>query len=164
MDRDNDTLHTFIVDKITDMTSDAMKPFFEMSTEIHEALHRLVQGHYKRDATGEEYFRFLTSNRPNNNNVAVTFGAACRQCLRSDSPSGRFIWVYPPEEYIRHVSDLVCFTLEDRPDNNSSTRLLPSFLRISVEPSSSTNNLVLDRKSTRLNSSHWLQSRMPSSA
>ena len=40
------------------MTSNAMKPFFEMSSEIHDALHRLVQEHYKRDATGEEYFQF----------------------------------------------------------------------------------------------------------
>ena len=54
VDRDNETLHTFIVNKITDMTTDAMKPFFEMSSEIREALHRLVQGHYKHDATGEE--------------------------------------------------------------------------------------------------------------
>ena len=119
VDRDNETLHTFIVNKITDMTTDAMKPFFEMSSEIRDALHRLVQEHYKRDATGEEYFRFLTSHRPNNSNVAITFGAACRQCLHSDSPSGCFIWVYPPEEFVCHVLDLVCFTLKDRPDNES---------------------------------------------
>ena len=77
VDRDNETLHTFIVHKITDMTTDAMKPFFEMSSEICKALHHLVQEHYKRDATGEEYFRFLTSHRPNNSNIAITFGAAC---------------------------------------------------------------------------------------
>ena len=38
VDRDNDLLHTFIVNKITDMTADAMKPFFEVSSEIREAL------------------------------------------------------------------------------------------------------------------------------
>ena len=83
VDRDNETLHTFIVDKITDMTTNAMKPFFEMSSEIRDALHRLVQEHYKRDATGEEYFRFLTSHCPNNSNVALTFGAACARYANS---------------------------------------------------------------------------------
>ena len=34
VDHDNETLHTFIVNKITDMTADAMKPFFEVSSDI----------------------------------------------------------------------------------------------------------------------------------
>ena len=38
VDRDNELLHTFIVNKITDMTADAMKPFFQVSSEIREAL------------------------------------------------------------------------------------------------------------------------------
>ena len=38
VDRDNDALHTFIVNKITDMTSEAMKPLFTMTSEIHDAL------------------------------------------------------------------------------------------------------------------------------
>ena len=132
VDRDNDLLHTFIVNKITDMTADAMKPFFEVSSEIREALQRLVHEHYKRDATGEGYFQFLTSQRPNNSNVALSFGAACQQCLRSDSPSGPFIWAYPPEEFVRHISNLVCFTLEDRPDNeffDKASSFLPANIR-----------------------------------
>ena len=51
-----------------------------------------------------------------------------RQCLRSDSTPGRFIWVYPLEEFVRHVSDLVCFALKDRPDNeffNKASPFLP---------------------------------------
>ena len=56
VDRDNKAPHAFIVNKITDMTSDALKSFFEISSEIHDAIHRLVQEHYKRDATGKEYF------------------------------------------------------------------------------------------------------------
>ena len=79
VNRDNEAPHTFIVDKITDMTSDALKPFFDMSSEIHDAIHCLVQEHCKRDATRKECFWFLTSHRPNNSNVALTFGAACRQ-------------------------------------------------------------------------------------
>ena len=41
VDRNNKTLHTFIVNKITDMTADAMKPFFEFqvrSTKLSIAL------------------------------------------------------------------------------------------------------------------------------
>ena len=88
VDRDNDTMHTFIVDKIDDMTSDAMKSFFTMMSEIHNAIRRLVKEHYKHDATGNEYFWFLTSQRPDNNNVAIMFCATCQQCLCLDSPSG----------------------------------------------------------------------------
>ena len=58
--------------------------------------------------------------------------AACHQCLHLDSSSGRFIWVYPPEEFINHLSDLVCFTLEDHPGNkffNKAYPFLPADLR-----------------------------------
>ena len=57
------------------------------------------------------------------------FVAACQQCLRSDSPSGCFIWVYPPKEFVSYISDLTCFTLEDRPDNkffDKASPFLPS--------------------------------------
>ena len=37
VDRDNKALHTFIVSKITDMTSDTMKSLFTMTSEIHDA-------------------------------------------------------------------------------------------------------------------------------
>ena len=100
-----------------------------MTSEIHNAIRCLVEEHYKRDATGKEYFWFLTSQHPNNNNVAITFGAACQQCLRLDSPSGCFIWVYPLEEFVSYISDLVCFALKDHPDNeffDKASPFLPS--------------------------------------
>ena len=56
------------------------------------------------------------------------FGAACQQSLRLDSLSDRSIWVYPPEEFIGYLLDLVCFTLEDCPNNeffNTASPFLP---------------------------------------
>ena len=75
VDRDNDGTHTFIVNKITDMTSDAMKSLFTMTSEIHDAIRRLVEKCCKWDATGKECFRFLTSRRPNNSNVQCPVSA-----------------------------------------------------------------------------------------
>ena len=96
-DRDNNATHMFIVNKITNMPSEAMKSLFTMTSEIHNALRCLVKEHCKHDATRKEYFWFLMSHRPNNSNIAITSSATCQQCLQSDSPPGRFIWVYPPK-------------------------------------------------------------------
>ena len=77
VDCDDDAVHTFIVDKITDMTCDAMKTYFTTTSEIQDGICCLVEGNYKHDATGKEYFWFLTSHCPNNSNIAIMFGAAC---------------------------------------------------------------------------------------
>ena len=125
VDRDNDAMHAFIVDKITNITCDAMKTHFTMKSEIQDGICCLVKGNYKRNATGKIYFWFLTSQRPSNNNVAITFAATCHQCLRSDSPSGHFIWVYLPDGFINHLLDLVCFALEDHPNNKFFDKAYP---------------------------------------
>ena len=104
VDRENDAMHVFIVDKITDMTCDAMKAYFMMTSKIQHGIRCLVEGKYKHSATGKEYFRFLTSQCPSNYNVAITFATTCHQCLHSDSPPGRFIWVYLPKGFIDHLA------------------------------------------------------------
>ena len=55
----------------------------------------------------------------------TAFAAACQQCLCSDSSAGCFVWVCPPDEFIQHVSDLVCFTLEDHPNNKFFDKAFP---------------------------------------
>ena len=82
VDCDNDAMHAFIVDKITDMTCDAMKAYFMITSKIQHGIRCLVEGKYKHSATGKEYFQFLTSQHPSNYNVAIASAAACQQCLR----------------------------------------------------------------------------------
>ena len=125
VDRENDTMHAFIVDKITDMTCEAMKAYFTVTNKIQDGIQCLVQDNYKCDATGKEHFRFLISQCPSNYNVAVTFAAACQQCLCLDSLSGRFIWVCPPNKFIGHLLDLVCFALKDYPNNEFFNKAYP---------------------------------------
>ena len=107
------------------MMCDAMKTYFMVTSKSQDGVRRLVEGDYKRDATGKEYFWFLTSQRQSNCNIAIMFAAACQQCLCSDSPTGQFIWVYPPDEFINHILDLVCFTLKDHSDNKFFDKALP---------------------------------------
>ena len=38
VDRDNDAMHAFIVDKITNMTCNAMKTYFTMTSEIQDGI------------------------------------------------------------------------------------------------------------------------------
>ena len=125
VDRDDKAMHTFIVNKITDMTCDAMKTYFMATSKIQDGIRCLVEGNYKCDATGKEYFQFLTSQCQSNCNIAITFAATCQQCLHSDSSTGQFNWVYPPDEFINHISDLMCFTLEDHPDNEFFDQAFP---------------------------------------
>ena len=35
------------------------------------------------------------------------------------------MWVYPPDEFLQHVSDLVCFVPEDHPDNEFFDKAFP---------------------------------------
>ena len=131
VDHDDNGTHTFIVNKITDMTCDAVKSHFTMASEIQDAIRHLVEEHCKRDAAGKEHFWFLMSQRPSNHNVAIRFGATCQQCLCLDSLSGCFIWVHPPEEFISYLLELVCFTLKDHPDNEFFDKASP-FLPLNV--------------------------------
>ena len=45
VDCDNNTMHAFIVNKITDMTSNAMESHFKMTSEIQDTVRRLVEEH-----------------------------------------------------------------------------------------------------------------------
>ena len=98
---------------------------FMMTSEIQDGIRCPVEENYKRDATGKEYFWFLTSQRPSNYSVAITFAVTCHQCLHSNSPSGYFIWVCPPEEFINYLLDLVCITLKDHPNNKFFNKAYP---------------------------------------
>ena len=91
VDCDNEAMHTFIVNQIVNMKCDAMKPCFMVTTKIQDGIHCFVENNCKRDATGKEFFHFLTSQHPNNCNIPITFAATCQQCLCSNSPSGHFI-------------------------------------------------------------------------
>ena len=53
VDRDDDAMHTFIVNKITDMACDAVKSHFTTASEIQDTIRHLVEEHYKRDAAGK---------------------------------------------------------------------------------------------------------------
>ena len=75
VDCDNDTMHMFIVNKITNMTCEAMKTYFMATNKIQDSICCLVQDNYKCDATGKEYFWFLTSQHRSNCNVAIAFAA-----------------------------------------------------------------------------------------
>ena len=96
-----------------------------MTSEIQDGIGCLVESNCKCDATGKEFFHFLMSQRPNSHNLPIAFVAAYQQCLHSDCPSGDFIWVCPPDEFISHVSDLVCFALKDHPDNGFFDKAFP---------------------------------------
>ena len=125
VDRDNDTMHTNIGNEITNITCNAMHPQFTVATEIQNAICLINENSHKCDATGIKFFRFLTSQHPNNCNVPVVFAATCQQCLCSDFSASHFIWVCPSDEFLQCVSDLVCFELEDHPDNEFFDKALP---------------------------------------
>ena len=128
VDCENNTMHAFIVNKITDMTCDAMKACFTMTSEIQDGIRHLVEGNYKRDATRKEYFWFLMSQRPSNYNVAIMFAAAFHQCLRLDSPSGHFIWVIHPTDSST-ISRILCVShFRIIPTMISFARVILSFL------------------------------------
>ena len=59
-DRDDEAICTFIVNWITDMTCDAMKPHFTVTSSIQDSVRRLIESNCKRDATEKELFCFLT--------------------------------------------------------------------------------------------------------
>ena len=77
MDCDNEAMHSFIVDQITNMTSDAMKPHFMVTSEMQDGIHFLVESNCKCDATGKEFFCFFLSQCPNICNIPIAFAAAC---------------------------------------------------------------------------------------
>ena len=52
---DEAIMHTFVVDQITDMTCDAMKPHFTVTTEIQDGFCCLVESNYKHDASGKAF-------------------------------------------------------------------------------------------------------------
>ena len=54
VNRDDAAMHTFIVDKITDMTCDAVKTHFTVTSEIQDSIRHFVEGNCKRNATGTE--------------------------------------------------------------------------------------------------------------
>ena len=59
--RDNEIVHTTIVNKLTDVTCNAMDPHFTVTVKIQNAICLIVESNHKRDATGTEFFCFLTS-------------------------------------------------------------------------------------------------------
>ena len=128
VDPENNTMHAFIVNKITDMTCDAMKAYFTVTSEIQDGIRHLVEGNYKRDAPRKEYFWFLMSQRPINYNVAIVFAAAFHQRLRLDSPSGHFIWVIHPTDSST-ISRILCVShFRIIPTMISFARVILSFL------------------------------------
>ena len=118
VNRDNNAVHTFVVDKITDMTCDAMKT---------------------------EYFWFLKSQ----SQATITLPLRLPPLVISASVRipplvVSFGYIHPRNSStISRISCVLC--LKTILTTNSSTRLIPSFLQISVEPSSSASNPVLLR-------------------
>ena len=145
MDHDNEAMHAFIVNKMTNMTCDAMKTYFMVTSKIQDGICRLVEGNCKCDTTGKEHFWFLMFQRPSNCNIAIAFAAACQQCLHWIPPLVvSFGCAHPTNSST--TSQILCVSHSRTiTTTNSSTRPIPSFLQMHVEPSSSVSNLVLLR-------------------
>ena len=54
--RDNEVMHTTVVDELTDMMCNAMDPYFMVTTEIQNGICLIVENSHKRDATGIKFF------------------------------------------------------------------------------------------------------------
>ena len=159
VDRDDDAMHTLIVDKITDMTCKTMKTYFTVTSKIQDCICCLVKDNYKCDATGKEYFRFLMSQHPSNYNMAIAFAGHLSTMSLNRIPFlvVSFECVHPRNSST--ISWILCVLhLKTIPATNSLTRLIPSFLQISMEPLSSESNPVLLRNglSPRLHVKEWM--------
>ena len=73
----NKTMHATIVTELTNMMCNAINPYFEVTVKIQNSICLIVENNHKYDATGIEFFHFLVSQYPNNNNVPTIFAAAC---------------------------------------------------------------------------------------
>ena len=122
-----------------------MKMYFTVTSKIQDGIHCLIEDNYKRDAIGKEYFRFLMSQRPSTTTLLLRLLPLVNNVsVLNPSPVVSFGCIHPLNSLA--ISWILC-VLHSRtiPTMNSLTRLIPSFMRISVELSSSTSNPVLLR-------------------
>ena len=145
VNHDNDAVHTFIVDKITDMTCDAMKTHFKVKARFKMASIGLLKAITSAMPLGQN-----TSDSWHPNAQATTTLPLCLP----PTVINAFVWILPlvfsfgcvHPKNSSTISQISCVSHSKTIlATNSLTRLTPSFLWISMEPSSSASNLALLR-------------------